>query len=70
MKALSQDSRSAGRDLNLGPPKNEAGLFCCPPHIVRFSGMLKNPSKHEIFRRLSKSFPSPVPTALLLDNCW
>jgi hypothetical protein len=27
MKNLSQDSRSPGRDLNLGPPECEAGLL-------------------------------------------
>jgi hypothetical protein len=36
MKTLSQDSRSPGRDLSLGPPEYEAAMLTTGPH-VRFA---------------------------------
>jgi hypothetical protein len=42
------------------------------PHIVRLYSRLKNPLKYEQkhFARPNSSLPSPVPPALLLDDCW
>jgi hypothetical protein len=41
MKTLSQDSRSPGRDLNLGPPEYEAGMLSLERKNRSLS--LKNP---------------------------
>jgi hypothetical protein len=54
-KSLSQDSRSPGRDLNLGPPKYEAGVL-----TTQLQCSVENNEKHECLVMTVKRVGLPI----------